>query len=275
MNDAEGAAPRAKRHPLHRCGDCPTAFIDTVRVVLRVYLVCLGTLLLVVGISLQLIAFGSLSILGNANPLTEFIPDWPNSWVLAIVGGFIVGGAALFCSIGCSGRESRWCSSATLICNAAFIFIGSVVIAGMVLGGTQLLSPDAWNAVRGGAVNAASGLPASNGTDSFIEFVGDVLSPEFVRPFTILLMVLLFVALLAETFLLCRKDARRPEELREVQLRDGDEPPSTVAKSFNSRSMKSKKAPPPSTPSAHPPASEEPNAQLVRNSEAQVMGAEV
>ena len=188
---------------------------------------------------------------------------------MLIVGSFIVGGAALFCSLGCSGRESRWCSSPTLICNAILIFTASVVLAILIVNGMQLLSPEAWDAVRNGGVNAASSLGSNGTADGIVEVVGDVLSPGFVRPFTVLLAVLLFLGVSAEVYILCvhpRTPHGERTHLREVELGEAAEE--------EKPSCQRKGAPTAAPPSSEPPA-EDTGTSLIRSEDGQRMAAEV
>lgn len=172
----------------------------TIRTILRVYLVLLGVLLLTVGISVELIAAASLELVGNRNPLTQYIPDWPNSWMFLLVGCFLVGGAALYCSV---GLNPSLCGRNLLIFSASVLFTGTLVLLILILSGMELLHPEVWVAMREHAASIATGGSSNNATSELPSIVKEVLSPSFVQPFIVVLTILVLLSLFAETFLLC------------------------------------------------------------------------
>lgn len=130
-----------------------------------------------------------------------------------------------------------------------------------LLSGMEVLSANAWDAVRDGAADVGTALPAGNGTDALVAVIRDVLAPSAVRPLAVVLSVLLLMGLCAEGYVLCGPAVGSDQLMlpREVHLDD------SRIKSPTLRAM----------PATSPPASDAPSRGLVQNDEAWAMSAEV
>ena len=205
----------------------------------RFFLILVGLFIGTIAMCIEVIASASLSAMGNSNPVSNAIPDWPDAWMLFLVGAFMLGVAALKCALGCCGVGSgvnfdrgkyrcSFCGPESVLCNSVVALIAAIVLMAFVLGGSRLLSDDAWAALRGQAVERAGTLPVgSNTTSSLQTFAADVFSPGVLTPMSVLLVILLVCALLVEIALIyCMRgeQVRRGSLLPEkgMQLAEGD-----------------------------------------------------
>jgi hypothetical protein len=174
----------------------------------RIYIVLVGLLLGSFAIVLLLIGSGSLSLVGNNNPLSWAIPDWPDSWCLIIFGAVGASFSIGKCVAGISG-SSRGClfNNSTVICNSVLALISVLVLMGFVYSGYQLMSDAAWATVRNEATSTTGQIISPTGGNTsdttMVDIVATICSPSFLRVGILVLVLLLALSLLFEYLLLC------------------------------------------------------------------------
>ena len=213
----EAASPRGTTHETTTTSD---RMLRCMGCAARIYIVLVGVLLCILAFVLLLVGSGSLSLVGNDNPLSSAIPDWPDSWSLIIFGTVGTGFSIAKCIAGISGSW-RGClfNNATIICNSALALICMIVLMGFVFNGYHLISDSAWAVIRNeatsttGQIITPSGANASDAT--LIDVVATICSPSFLHTAVLVLVLLLALSLLLEYLLLCKDvDGRQPDARR-------------------------------------------------------------
>lgn len=192
------------------------------RLVLRMYLLLVSAVLFFPGAVLVIIGSGSLSAIGNSNPLSAAIPDDPDSWVIIALGFYFTALSTVQCGFACMPCRSCGICSHLILCNSGVAFVGSVVMLVLNLNGVPILQPSAWRALGQdsiyGAANDTSGL------HGLAEFASAVLPPDALLYFSIALVPTLTLALLANICVIYLGSYERSEAKRTLMSQQAASP---------------------------------------------------